>query len=153
MLTRDQILDESEPSQADAGGYLQSIDYRYTIRGWLKSINNDPLTNDPLTNNTNDDSNDLFGMQLNYEQAVAVNGVNTDKQFNGNISSMQWSSNNLRDPAKQKVYGFGYDQLNRLSLGGNFGVFGASSSNSDSETSKKKSVDADKEAAKKFGGW
>jgi len=53
-------------------------------------------------------------MQLNYEQAVAVNGVNTDKQFNGNISSMQWSSNNLKDPAKQKLYGFGYDQLNRL---------------------------------------
>jgi len=25
-------------AQADAGGYLQSIDYRYNIRGWLNQL-------------------------------------------------------------------------------------------------------------------
>jgi hypothetical protein len=44
--------------------YVQSIDYRYNIRGWLKSINNPSLTNDSGT--TNDDVTDKFGMRLMY---------------------------------------------------------------------------------------
>jgi hypothetical protein len=44
--------------------YVQSIDYRYNIRGWLKSINNPGLTNDSGT--TNDDTTDKFGMKLMY---------------------------------------------------------------------------------------
>jgi hypothetical protein len=47
---------------------LQSVDFRYNIRGQLTSINNSKLTNDSGAANTNDDSNDLFGMQLLYDQ-------------------------------------------------------------------------------------
>ncbi|MBL0233511.1 MAG: hypothetical protein IPQ08_07580 [Chitinophagaceae bacterium] len=39
--------------------YLQSVDYRYNIRGQLTSINNSTLTSDGGA--TNDDSNDLWG--------------------------------------------------------------------------------------------
>ncbi|MBK7653091.1 MAG: hypothetical protein IPJ20_23460, partial [Flammeovirgaceae bacterium] len=38
--------------------FLQSIDYRYTIRGWLRSINGAQLT----TGADNDDTNDYFGL-------------------------------------------------------------------------------------------
>ena len=53
----------------EGGVPAQSIDYRYNIRGWLESINNAQLTHDPR----NDDSNDLFGMELIYESPL--NGV------------------------------------------------------------------------------
>ena len=41
---------------------LQSVDYRYNIRGWLESVNNAQLTNDG-----SDDINDLFGMEIIYQ--------------------------------------------------------------------------------------
>lgn len=47
---------------------LQSVDYRYNIRGWLESVNNAQLTNDG-----NDDVNDLFGMEIIYQ--TPVNGI------------------------------------------------------------------------------
>ena len=53
----------------EGGVPAQSIDYRYNIRGWLENINNAQLTHDPR----NDDSNDLFGMELIYESPL--NGV------------------------------------------------------------------------------
>ena len=107
-----QLVDKKLHSTDNGSSYLQSVDYRYNIRGWLKSINNGQLTVD----NDNDDANDLFGMNLNYEQTVSINGSNTTGQFNGNISSINWSSNNLVDPTKQKIYGYAYDNLNRLTL-------------------------------------
>lgn len=47
----------------------QSMDYRYNIRGWLESINNAQLN----INARNDDTNDLFGMELIYQDPL--NGV------------------------------------------------------------------------------
>lgn len=44
--------------------FVQSMDYRYNIRGWLKSINNSTLSNNPATGN--DDTNDLFGFEIMY---------------------------------------------------------------------------------------
>lgn len=92
--------------------YLQSIDFRYNIRGWLSSINKDNLGND--NGITNDDNNDLFGMQLNYHQPVMVNGVNTVAQYNGNISSISWGVTNLKTAAQRSIAGYKYDAMNRL---------------------------------------
>ncbi|SKC55115.1 DUF6443 domain-containing protein [Ohtaekwangia koreensis] len=44
---------------------MQSVDYRYNIRGWLTSINNSKLANDGTTNN---DAGDFFGMNLGYNE-------------------------------------------------------------------------------------
>ncbi len=44
----------------------QSIDYRYNIRGWLKSINAASLLLE-VNKNTNDIIPDLFGMEIYYE--------------------------------------------------------------------------------------
>lgn len=76
-------------------GALQQIDYKYNIRGWLTGINK-----------PNSLGNDLFAMQLDYE-------TGSIPQFNGNISSVFWSSEYYND---LKQYQFEYDALNRLTV-------------------------------------
>ncbi len=86
-------------------GFLQTEDFRYNIRGWLTSINNATLSNDGGV--TNEDSNDLFGFQLNYDQ---TGNSNSTPQFNGNISETMWKSLGNH----QQRFAFNYDPLNRL---------------------------------------
>lgn len=59
----------------EAGTPHQSLDYRYNIRGWLKSINSSNLQ---ITTgvNENDAQTDLFGMEIFYN--TLVNGVNSN---------------------------------------------------------------------------
>ena len=79
---------------------LQSVDYSYNIRGWLKTIND-----------VNSIGTDLFAFKINYNDAeTAVN------LFNGNISETYWktSTDNIL-----RMYGYQYDHLNRL-LEGNY---------------------------------
>jgi RHS repeat-associated protein len=78
--------------------YVQNVDYRYNIRGWLTNINHASRTD-----------GDLFGMDLQYEtDALGLGGT---AQYNGNISGMAWSNESY---SEQKAYSFGYDKLNRL---------------------------------------
>ncbi|MGX7668863.1 DUF6443 domain-containing protein [Flavobacterium pedocola] len=74
---------------------LQTVDYKYNIRGWLKEINNvDSLSV----------QNDLFAFKIKYNDGV-------DPQYNGNISETYWKSNS--DNVLRK-YEYHYDKLNRL---------------------------------------
>ena len=78
---------------------LQTVDYTYNIRGWLKQINN------PTTLGT-----DLFGFKINYNTV----GHGATPLYNGNISETEWktqSDNSLR------WYKYGYDNLNRITSG------------------------------------
>ncbi|SNS77754.1 RHS repeat-associated core domain-containing protein [Ekhidna lutea] len=94
-------------------GFLQSMDYRYNIRGWLTDINNHKLQNDGGI--TNDDTNDLFGMRLSYNQdQYTANGEVLEKQYGGNIAGVKWSSNNLVDTPTEQAYVYHYDKVNRL---------------------------------------
>ena len=76
--------------------FVQDIDYRYDVRGWLNSIN------DP----TNPSARKLYGEQLNYLS-------------NGNIQNVSWKNtildaqNAVVTTNKQK-YDFTYDGINRL---------------------------------------
>ncbi|PZR04058.1 MAG: hypothetical protein DI539_25820, partial [Flavobacterium psychrophilum] len=107
-----QLVEKNIHSTNDGNSFMQSIDYRYNIRGWLTHINNSALSNDILHN---DDSNDLFGMELKYNTGITVGTDEIIPQYNGNVSSMSWKTNNLVDPSPvEKVYGFKYDALNRL---------------------------------------
>ncbi len=74
--------------------FLQNINYKYNIRGWMTDINN-----------ANELGNDFFAMKLNYETNE------TNPQYNGNISAMKWTSQTYTD---MKSYNFNYDGLNRL---------------------------------------
>ncbi|WP_271783016.1 DUF6443 domain-containing protein [Aquimarina algiphila] len=80
---------------------LQTIDYEYNIRGWLKQIN-DPnaLLGD-----------DLFAFKINYN---TTNVVGSKPLYNGNISETHWKTAN--DNVK-KHYVYGYDALDRITKG------------------------------------
>lgn len=91
------------------GNFLQSVDLRYTIRGWLKSINNAQLTND---GNTNDDTNDYFGMELLYN--TAESGLSNTQYYNGNISAIKWKGPGTSGVANQRSYAYTYDKTDRL---------------------------------------
>jgi RHS repeat-associated protein len=75
---------------------LQTVDYTYNVRGWLKQINN------PTTLGT-----ELFAFKLNYN----TTSHGSTALFNGNIAETEWktqSDNVLR------WYEYNYDALNRI---------------------------------------
>lgn len=59
--------------------FLQEMDFEYNSRGWLSKIND--------TENTTDD---LFAMQLIYNNFIDGVTNTIDAQYNGNISAMLW---------------------------------------------------------------
>ncbi|NHN28161.1 type IV secretion protein Rhs [Flavobacterium jejuense] len=74
---------------------LQTVDYTYNIRGWLKAIND-----------VENIGTDLFAFKISYnnpEDATAL--------YNGNISETFWKTSS--DNIKRK-YKYSYDNLNRL---------------------------------------
>ncbi len=76
---------------------LQTVDYSYNVRGWLKSIN------DP----TSSLGNDLFAFEIDYNEG-------SNALYNGNIAKTAWKTANdnvLRD------YRYTYDALNRIKTG------------------------------------
>ncbi|MEO6168172.1 MAG: DUF6443 domain-containing protein [Chitinophagales bacterium] len=79
---------------------MQTLDYKYNIRGWVTSINN-------LENVK--DNGDYWGMELHYTDGYPL--LDAAAQFAGNISWMAWKSNHDPDT---RVYGYSYDPLNRL---------------------------------------
>ena len=57
---------------------LETLNYDYNIRGWLKGVNKDYVNN---INNTN-----YFGQTLSYDYGF------TAQQYKGNIAGSQWRS-------------------------------------------------------------
>ncbi len=95
------------------GNYLQSIDYRYNIRGWVSSINNASLTDDGTTN---DDTGDYFGMEFAYNTVDA--GLGNAAYYNGNISAVKWKSPFESSGAEgQQSYKYNYDKSDKLKQG------------------------------------
>ena len=81
------------------GTPIETLNYEYNIRGWLKSINKDYAK---VTGSTN---SNWFGMILSYDWGFANNN------YNGNISGITWRS---KGDGQKRSYGFGYDNANRL---------------------------------------
>lgn len=107
-----QLIDKKVHSLNNGTSFLQSMDYRYNIHGWLTSINNIDLSSDMASNpttGTNDDVDDLWGMQLAYN--TNTSGVNGVKQYAGNIAEKKWRS--VTDNVK-RAYGYDYDKGDRL---------------------------------------
>ncbi len=74
-------------------GGLQTVDYTYNIRGWLKGIND-----------VNNLGNDLFAFGIGYNQG-------TNPLYNGNISKTSWKTANDNIV---RSYDYRYDALNRI---------------------------------------
>jgi RHS repeat-associated protein len=109
---------EKNIHSVNGSGYIQSIDYRYNIRGWLTTMNNSSLANDALTN---DDTGDLFGMELLYNPSsppsiTGFPGGTVKKLYNGNITAIKWKADTQEAgvTSEERIYGFDYDVLNRL---------------------------------------
>lgn len=120
-------LDDKMLHSADNGvTFLQSVDYRYNIRGWLSNINNRKLSNNPNDRFNDADPNednlinpnaplvdqDLFGMELMYDanRTIQLNPA----QYNGNISEAIWRTRNANTGQKQRGYSYVYDPANRI---------------------------------------
>jgi RHS repeat-associated protein len=102
---QDAAIHNSQISQT----FLQSIDYRYNIRGWLESINNAKLSVD----SRNNDANDYFGMEYVYN--TQVSGVTNTPQYNGNISAVKWKHLGDREDNKdQRISYYQYDKADQL---------------------------------------
>ncbi len=78
---------------------LQTVDYNYNIRGWLRGIND-----------IDNMGNDLFAFGINYNK-VTENRGRADDLYNGNISETIWKTANDHN---KKSYSYGYDHLNRI---------------------------------------
>jgi len=99
---------------------LQTVNYAYNIRGWLKQIN------DPASLGT-----DLFGFKINYNTTV-ISG--STPLYNGNISETIWKTKNdevSSTPWLHRAYSYQYDPLNRIIKGdykirNSSGVYGTS---------------------------
>lgn len=102
-----QLVDKKLHSKDNGATFKQSVDYRYNIRGWLRSMNNSQLT----ANSDNDDTNDFFGMEIGYNNSL---GSGNAALYNGNISGMKWSRNQALGTVKDVAYNYSYDPLNRI---------------------------------------
>ncbi|WP_339883467.1 DUF6443 domain-containing protein [Polaribacter vadi] len=88
---------------------LQDIDYKYNVRGWLKTINDTNTSNASITLG----SEDLFGFEINYNNPTD----STKALYNGNISQTLWKTSNLNNPSGNLIstkYTYSYDALNRI---------------------------------------
>ncbi len=83
-------------TEATRSAGLQTVDYRYNIRGWLKGVND-----------VNTTGNDLFSFKIDYNTGATP-------LYNGNISETQWKTAN--DNTK-RWYKYTYDALNRIVTG------------------------------------
>ena len=81
-----------------AASALQTIDYNYNIRGWIKNINDINML-----------GNDLFAFNVNYQDnSTSYNPA----LFNGNINSVKWKS--VNSPTVLRSYLMRYDALSRF---------------------------------------
>jgi len=94
-------MKQKQLGQLADNSFLETQDYSYNIRGWLEGINRDYANND----NTHGGNNRWFGMELSYDWGFGTN------QLNGNIAGNKWRS---KGDGRQRAYGFGYDDANRL---------------------------------------
>jgi RHS repeat-associated protein len=107
-------------SEADAQTYnhanenfMQVVDYRYNIRGWLTNINNSKLAVD----GTNGDTNDLFGLELLYNKTeTGLNDqVGDEVKYNSAISAMKWKGpGGGSGTDNQRSYKYNYDKAGKL---------------------------------------
>ncbi|SMP21024.1 RHS repeat domain-containing protein, partial [Chryseobacterium profundimaris] len=117
ILTQNEYNELSQLKSKKVGGKvsgsgLQTVDYRYNIRGWMTQIN------DPANLGT-----DLFGYKIKYSQVEGLQTPDTSDsslkvlpKFNGNIAEVDWRTAATPNESLKR-YGYVYDQMNRLSAG------------------------------------
>lgn len=88
------------------GQYLETQDYDYNIRGWMKGLNWEGYAT-AATGKTAAKSDRWFAMDLNYDWGYSKS------QYNGNIAGIRWQSSGDQ---QERSFGYDYDAANRLLL-------------------------------------
>jgi RHS repeat-associated protein len=108
---------------ATSNNFLQKVDYRYNIRGWLTNINDRDLTNGAAVEGQVADPDgstvdpDLFGMDIRYNEQLHQGST---PQFNGNIAEVMWKTRKPSvatgsDPQNiLRGYAYSYDLAGRI---------------------------------------
>ncbi|MDC6390946.1 hypothetical protein PP182_19830 [Maribacter sp. PR1] len=101
------------------GNPVQGVDYVYNLQGQLKSLNHPSLdgANDP-----GQDTNDLFGMQLDYygndysrtQRTNITSPTYGTDQLNGNIKGIRWKNDAVPGSTNELSYAYDYDRNNWL---------------------------------------
>ncbi len=100
-----QLIEKNLHSRDNGLSFVQSIDFRYNIKGWLTNINTPSLNN----NAENPDSGmpkDLFGMRYLYE--TKDNKIGNKKRYDGAASAMVWSQWDSGHERERMAYRFEY---------------------------------------------
>ena len=104
-----------EKKVGGTGVALQTVNFKYNVRGWLTDIND--LDNAETTD-------DLFAYKIRYTetQGLEVPNVNypdykVKPKYNGNIAEVDWYIKGEVTSANPYRYGYVYDNLNRLKAG------------------------------------
>ncbi|RXK87380.1 hypothetical protein ESB13_00740 [Filimonas effusa] len=92
-----------EDNRSIATGFLETQDYTYNIRGWLKGLNWEGYNQQGARSAVKADR--WFGLDLNYDW-----GYDQD-QYNGNIAGIRWQS---KGDEAERSYGYTYDNASRL---------------------------------------
>lgn len=117
-----QLVDKKLHSTDRGGNFLQSVDYRHNIRGWLANINNRNISNETNRYNSVDpnvdneggsiEQPDLFGMEIMYN--ANQNLPTSAPQYNGNVSKVMWRTKNPATGTTLRGYSYHYDPANRI---------------------------------------
>ncbi|CAM1343029.1 DUF6443 domain-containing protein [Tenacibaculum amylolyticum] len=83
---------------------LQTIDYKYNIKGALTHIND---VNSDLSTASD---NDIFAFKLNYEKTTEGT-ASVPQLFNGNVTQTIWKNSIIND---KQSYTYNYDALSRI---------------------------------------
>ncbi|RPD44109.1 hypothetical protein DNI29_22185 [Hymenobacter sediminis] len=111
-----QLVDKKLHSTDNGASFLQSVDYRYNIRGWLTHLNDRALSDGATIEGFDADPDgnsapDLFALELKYDQGLQLAGA---QQYNGNIAEALWQTRRGSTKTGLKGYAYGYDGVNRL---------------------------------------
>ena len=115
-----------ELKRTELAGGVQGLDFVYSLNGGLKGINHPSLE---AAKDPGGDTNDLFGMQIDYHQAdyqrpntqMSSPAYGTD-QLNGSIKGIRWASQLYKTAGKEDVYTYSYDRNNWLTTA-DFGAY------------------------------
>ena len=105
-----QMITKNLHSKNAGSTFMQSVDYRFNIRGQMLSINNSTLT---AGSNNAAGTSALFGMEFLYDKVdAAPNPLNNTPYFNGLISAVKWMAGTPM--LTERSYKYAYDDQNRL---------------------------------------
>ncbi|MEO9964360.1 MAG: DUF6443 domain-containing protein [Reichenbachiella sp.] len=102
----DELIEKNLHKQSD-DTYVQSVDYRYNIRGQLININK---ADGGVHTGDTDDNPDRFGINLYYESSPS--GLTFESDNPSNLAGTTWSHPDME--TDQRAYGYSYDGANRL---------------------------------------